>query len=87
MAYWVTTSSSFPRRSVLTGLEDWAGQPFFLATGEPYLAQALWAFAHGTAILELDGRFLPGSDLESTWLAGAGAFGAGQAFHHPPVPG
>ena len=74
--YRLTTSSSFPRGSLLTGLEDWAGEPFFLATGEPHLAQALWAFAHGTTILELDGRFLPGSDLERTWLAGAGAFGA-----------
>ena len=32
-------------------------------------------------ILELDGRFLPGSELERTWQAGAGAFGALQ--EHP----
>ncbi len=83
--YRLTTSSSFPRGSLLAGLEDWAGEPFFLATGEPYLAQALWAFAHGTTILELDGRFVPGSDLERTWRAGAGAFGALQNLDHPPA--
>ena len=85
--YRLTTSSSFPRGSLLAGLEDWAGEPFFLATGEPYLAQALWAFAHGTMILELDGRFVPGSDLERTWQAGAGAFAALQGPDHPPAPG
>ena len=81
--YRLATSSSFPRGSLLAGLEDWAGEPFFLATGEPYLAQALWAFAHGTMILELDGRFVPGSDLERTWQAGAGAFAAlqGRVIH------
>ena len=85
--YRLTTSSSFPRGALLAGLEDWAGEPFFLATGEPYLAQALWAFAHGTMILELDGRFVPGSDLERTWQAGAGAFAALQSPGHPPAPG
>ena len=37
-------------------------------------------------ILELDGRFVPGSDLERTWQAGAGAFGALAGPDHPPVP-
>jgi hypothetical protein len=44
--------------------------------GEPYLAQALWSFAHGTLILELDRRFLDGSDLDRTWHAGTEAFTA-----------
>ena len=74
--YRLTTSSSFPRDSLTPGLEEWAGEPFFRATGEPYLAQALWAFAHGTMILELDDRFTSGSDLDRTWRAGAGAFDA-----------
>jgi AcrR family transcriptional regulator len=80
--YRLTTSSEFPRDSLLAGLEDWAGEPFYLATGEPYLAQALWAFAHGTTVLELDGRFAIGSDLDQTWHAGARAFAA-----PGPVPG
>jgi AcrR family transcriptional regulator len=74
--YRLITSSSFPRAGLLPGLEAWAGEPFFLAVGEPYLAQALWSFAHGTLILELDGRFLDGSDLDRTWRAGTEAFSA-----------
>jgi AcrR family transcriptional regulator len=74
--YRLTTASAFPRAALLAGLEDWAGEPFFLVTGEAYLAQALWAFAHGTMILELDNRFLAGSDLDLTWGVGAAAFEA-----------
>lgn len=74
--YRLITASPFPRTGLLPGLEAWAGEPFFLAAGEPYLAQALWSFAHGTLILELDGRFLDGSDLDRTWRAGTEAFSA-----------
>jgi hypothetical protein len=56
------------------GLEEWAGNPWFVVTGESALAQALWSFAHGMLILELDQRYPPGSDLSSTWQAGATAF-------------
>ncbi|HEX4244484.1 MAG TPA: TetR/AcrR family transcriptional regulator [Acidimicrobiales bacterium] len=72
--YRLATSTALPRQDMAPGLEDWAGEPFFLATGQPYQAQALWAFAHGMVILELDDRFLPGSDLDRTWSAGADAF-------------
>jgi len=72
--YRLITASSFPRAELLPGLEAWAGEPFFLVGDEPYLAQALWSFAHGTLILELDRRFLDGSDLDRTWHAGANAF-------------
>jgi AcrR family transcriptional regulator len=74
--YRLITASSFPRAGLLPGLEAWAGEPFFLAVGEPYLAQAMWAFAHGTLILELDQRFLDGSNLDLTWQAGTEAFTA-----------
>lgn len=76
--YRLVTAGNLPRSALTPGLEDWAGEPFYRATAEPYLAQALWAFAHGTLILEIDGRFLPGSDLDRTWQAGARAFTAGQ---------
>jgi AcrR family transcriptional regulator len=74
--YRLITASTFPRAGLLPGLEAWAGEPFFLAVGEPYLAQALWSFAHGALILELDQRFLDGSDLDRTWRAGTEAFNA-----------
>ncbi len=74
--YRLITASSFPRADLLPGLEEWAGEPFFRVAGEPYLAQALWSFAHGTLILELDRRFVDGSDLDRTWRSGAEAFAA-----------
>ena len=73
--YRLATAGPLPRADLPPGLEDRAGEPFYLATGEPYRAQALWSFAHGMVVLELDGRFLPDSDLDRTWAEGAAAFG------------
>jgi AcrR family transcriptional regulator len=73
--YRLVTNGPLDRDGLTAGLEDWAGEPFFRATGDPFVAQALWAAAHGTVILELDDRYLPGSDLDATWRALAAAFG------------
>ena len=72
--YRLATSGPLPRDALPHGLEAWAGQPFFLVTGDERRAQALWSFAHGMAILEIDDRFPPGSNLDRTWRAGADAF-------------
>jgi len=72
--YRLATSGHLDRARLPQGLEEWAGNPWFVVTGEPALAQALWSFAHGMLILELDQRYPPGSDLASTWSAGATAF-------------
>lgn len=72
--YRLMTSGPLPRAELTPGLEDWAGEPFLLAAGDPYLGQALWAFAHGMVILELDRRFLDDSDLNRTWRSGVRAF-------------
>jgi AcrR family transcriptional regulator len=72
--YRLATAGPLARRKLEPGLEDWAGEPFLLVTGDPYRAQALWAFTHGMVILELDGRFPNGSDLDRTWARGAAAF-------------
>jgi hypothetical protein len=74
--YRLATAGPLPRNRLPAGLEDWAGEPFLTVTGEPHLAQALWSFAHGMVILELDGRFPPGADLDRTWAEGAAAFSA-----------
>ncbi len=74
--YRLATAGPLSRDPLPDGLEEWAGTPFFLATGEPHLAQALWAFAHGMVILEIDGRFADTSDLDRTWAQGATAFSA-----------
>jgi AcrR family transcriptional regulator len=73
--YRLATSGPLARDQLSPGLEDWAGEPFFLVTGEPYIAQALWSAAHGTVILELDDRYPAGSELDRTWAALAAAFG------------
>jgi AcrR family transcriptional regulator len=72
--YRLATGGPLPRQDLTSGLEEWAGRPFFLATGDPWRGQALWSFAHGMVILELDGRFPEASDLDRTWDVGAAAF-------------
>lgn len=74
--YRLGTEGPLPREELPPGLEAWAGEPFFLVTGDPWQAQALFSLAHGLVILELDDRFPPGSDLGRTWKAAAGAFSA-----------
>ena len=72
--YRLATTGELPRGELTPGLEEWAGEPWWLATGEPHLAQALWSYAHGMVILELDRRYPAGSGLDQTWRAGAQAF-------------
>ena len=82
--YRLATTGPLPREDLPPGLEDWAGEPFLLATGDPWRAQALFSFAHGMTILELDDRFPPGSDLERTWEAAAETFsGEGDGTARP----
>jgi AcrR family transcriptional regulator len=80
--YRLATSGPLRRDRLPHGLEEWAGNPWFVVTGDESLAQALWSFAHGMVILELDGRYPPGSDLDKTWRAGAQSFerAAAQGF-------
>lgn len=72
--YRLATSGRLRRDLLPECLEEWAGQPFFFAAGDPYRSQAMWSFAHGMVILEIDGRYPEGSDLDRTWKAGARAF-------------
>jgi len=71
--YRLATTGPFPREDLSPGLEEWVCHPFFLVTGDPWRAQALFAFAHGMVTLELDNRFPEGSDLGRIWSAGAAA--------------
>jgi AcrR family transcriptional regulator len=72
--YRLATEGPLARQDLAPGLEEWAGNPWYVVTGDPFLAQAVWSFAHGMVVLELDGRYPPDSDLDATWRAGAGAF-------------
>ena len=72
--YRLATSGRLRRDLLPECLEEWAGQPFFFATGDPYRSQALWSLAHGMVILEIDGRYPDDSELDRTWEAAAAAF-------------
>ncbi len=71
--YRLLTEGPLPRERLPAGLEAWAAEPVVAAAGGPDLARAAWAFAHGMTILELDGRFPAGADLDAAWSAGIDA--------------
>jgi AcrR family transcriptional regulator len=64
------------RRDLLApGVEEAAAMPLLQATGgDREQARAIWAFAHGMVILELNRRFPPGADLDTTWRKGIDRF-------------
>ena len=61
-----------PRQHLPPGLEDRTAAPVLRVAGSR--ARALWAFAHGMVMLELDHRFPPDADLDRAWQAGIAAF-------------
>jgi len=73
--YRLLTGGPLPRERLPEGLEARAAEPLIEAMNGDDAARAVWAFAHGMTILELDGRFPPGADLDTTWRAGIAAFG------------
>lgn len=72
--YRLATSGPLRRDLLPECLEEWAGQPFYFAAGDPCRAQALWSAAHGMVILEINDRYPAGSRLDRTWRATAAAF-------------
>ncbi|HEX6580103.1 MAG TPA: TetR/AcrR family transcriptional regulator [Actinomycetota bacterium] len=72
--YRLVTNGPLPRELLPEGLEAWTAEPVVVAvSGDPDRARVAWAFAHGMTILELDGRFPPGADLDAAWAAGIDA--------------
>ena len=72
--YRLLTVGQLPRDRLSPGVEARAARPVVDAAGDPDRARALWAFAHGMVILELDGRFPPSADLDAAWRTGIAAF-------------
>lgn len=72
--YRLATTGRLPRADLPPGLEDWSGAPFFLVTGDPHVARALWSMAHGMTILELDQRYPGGRAPDESWRAAADLF-------------
>ena len=64
-----------PREQLAPGAEARAAAPVIAAAGGDLdRARAVFAFAHGMVILELDDRFPPGADLDAAWARGLSAF-------------
>jgi AcrR family transcriptional regulator len=63
-----------PRRHLPAGVEQRAAAPLLRVAEDQARARALWAFAHGMVMLELDQRFPPDADLDAAWRAGVAAF-------------
>ncbi len=74
--YRLLTSDPLPRERLQPGVDARAAWPLVRTVGDPDLARAVWAFAHGMVILELNGRFPPDADLNAAWRAGVRGFEA-----------
>jgi AcrR family transcriptional regulator len=73
--YRLMTERPLPREQLTAGVEERAALPVVDAVGgDPDLARAFWAFAHGMVVLELNHRFPPDADLEAAWRSGLEAF-------------
>jgi AcrR family transcriptional regulator len=77
--YRLMTDRPLPRDLLPEGLEARAAAPLMRAAGDPDLARAVWAFAHGMVVLELAGRFPPDAELEHAWTKAIEAFSAARA--------
>jgi AcrR family transcriptional regulator len=72
--YRLMNTGPLPRPHLPPGLEDRAAAPILRVAGTQARARAIWAFAHGMVMLELDQRFPPDADLDAAWQAGITAF-------------
>jgi AcrR family transcriptional regulator len=72
--YRLMHNGPLPRQHLPPGAEDRAAAPVLQAAGSRARARAVWAFAHGMVMLELDQRFPADADLDAAWAAGIAAF-------------
>jgi AcrR family transcriptional regulator len=69
--YRLMTDRPLQRERLTPGAEERAAMWVVRAAGDdPDLARAAFAFAHGMTILELNGRFPAGADLDAAWARG-----------------
>jgi AcrR family transcriptional regulator len=71
--YRLMTETPLPRERLQPGVEARGAEPLVRIVPDPDLARAVWAFAHGMTILELNNRFPPDADLDAAWEAGIDA--------------
>jgi len=69
--YRLMTARELDRGLLAAGVEERAAATVVAAAGgDEDLARAMWAFAHGMTMLELDRRFPPEADLDAAWRRG-----------------
>ncbi len=73
--YRLMTERPLPRDRLPSGVEDRAARPLLEAAGgDLAAARAIWAFAHGLTMLELNARFPPDANVDAAWERGLEAF-------------
>jgi AcrR family transcriptional regulator len=73
--YRLMTERPLRRDLLAPGVEEATVLPLLHAVGgDREEARAIWAFAHGMVTLELNRRFPPGADLDTTWRRGIDRF-------------
>ena len=72
--YRLMNNGPLPREHLPPGLEERTAAPLLRVAGSRARARAVWAFAHGIVMLELDHRLPPDADLDAAWRAGIAAF-------------
>ena len=85
--YRLMTERPLPREQLAAGVEDRTALPILQALGgDPDLARAAWAFAHGMTNLELNQRFPPNANLDTAWKRGIDAFDQAATASSPKTP-
>ena len=72
--YRLMNNGPLPREHLPPGLEERTAAPLLRVAGSRARARAVWAFAHGMVMLELDHPFPPDADHDAAWRAGIAAF-------------
>ncbi|WP_260477774.1 TetR/AcrR family transcriptional regulator [Nonomuraea sp. WAC 01424] len=72
--YRLMSAGPLPRGLLPAGVEERAALPLVRLVRGEAAARAVWGLAHGLVMLELDGRFPPGADIDAAWAAGLSAF-------------
>jgi AcrR family transcriptional regulator len=73
--YRLMTEQPLDRNLLKPGVEERARIPAIRIVGDdPAAARALWGFAHGMTILELNRRFPADADIDAAWERGLQAF-------------
>ena len=74
--YQLATTGALDRSRLPEGTEARAAVPLLEVVGDEHRARALWAAAHGLAILEITGRFPEHADVDAAWREMVRAFSA-----------